>query len=212
MSEQFSGYSGLTGYDLVGMDSSDSSDSSSSGNEQQSLFTPASALRNALDDADDNANNEDGDAQLEDMPSPRIPRSPGPENIQGEEQNEIPFWRDPIVLAEAYRRELSPNFESDEQVNQIVNVIVRSKNVQKRIIDLTRYLADAYNDYIEDLEEDDESMNLSEYIIEIARGEIRTPTGFMTLDAILNWRWDLWWDAIVHLVLPVTSLVVVICA
>lgn len=52
----------------------------------------------------------------------------------------------------------------------------------------------------------------SEYIIEIARGEIRTPTGFMTLDAILNWRWDLWWDAIVHLVLPVTSLVVVICA
>jgi dipeptide transport system permease protein len=52
----------------------------------------------------------------------------------------------------------------------------------------------------------------NQYIEQIARGTIRTPTGFMTVDALLNGRFDLFWNALQHLVLPVTTLVVVICA
>ena len=50
------------------------------------------------------------------------------------------------------------------------------------------------------------------FLTEIARGEIATPTGFMTIDALINGRFDLFWDALIHLVLPVTTLVVVISA
>jgi dipeptide transport system permease protein len=52
----------------------------------------------------------------------------------------------------------------------------------------------------------------NQFIEQIARGTIRTPTGFMTIDALINGRFDLLWDALKHLVLPVTTLVVVICA
>jgi dipeptide transport system permease protein len=52
----------------------------------------------------------------------------------------------------------------------------------------------------------------NEFIEQIARGTIRTPTRFMTVDALINGRFDLFWDALQHLVLPVTTLVVVICA
>ena len=50
------------------------------------------------------------------------------------------------------------------------------------------------------------------FITEFARGEITQYTRFMTIDAILNRRWDLLWDALVHLVLPVTTLSVVVTA
>jgi dipeptide transport system permease protein len=41
-----------------------------------------------------------------------------------------------------------------------------------------------------------------EFIFEIASGAIPTPTGFMTVDALLAGRWDLFWDAIKHMILP----------
>lgn len=50
------------------------------------------------------------------------------------------------------------------------------------------------------------------FITEFARGEITQYTRFMTIDAILNRRPDLLWDALVHLVLPVTTLSVVVTA
>jgi peptide/nickel transport system permease protein len=31
-------------------------------------------------------------------------------------------------------------------------------------------------------------------------------TGINTIDAIVNWRWDIWWDAAKHLILPVITL------
>ena len=52
----------------------------------------------------------------------------------------------------------------------------------------------------------------NELLTEIAQGTIATPTGLMTIDAIYNQRWDMLWDAILHLVLPVTTLTVVISA
>lgn len=47
------------------------------------------------------------------------------------------------------------------------------------------------------------------FFTELAKGDIATPTGFMTLDALLNRRFDLFWDALTHLVLPVLTLAVV---
>lgn len=35
---------------------------------------------------------------------------------------------------------------------------------------------------------------------------LATVTGLMTIDAILAWRWDVWWDAVRHLILPSTAL------
>lgn len=32
-------------------------------------------------------------------------------------------------------------------------------------------------------------------------------TGLLTVDAILNWRWDIFWDALYHLILPTINLV-----
>ena len=52
----------------------------------------------------------------------------------------------------------------------------------------------------------------TQFITEIAQGTIKTPTGFMTIDALINGRFDLFFDALKHLVLPVTAMVVVICA
>jgi peptide/nickel transport system permease protein len=47
------------------------------------------------------------------------------------------------------------------------------------------------------------------FVTEIATGSINTPTGFMILDALLIGRFDLLVDALLHLVLPVTTLAVV---
>ena len=51
-----------------------------------------------------------------------------------------------------------------------------------------------------------------DFLTEIARGTIETPTGFMTVDALLNGRFDMFVDALLRLVLPVTTLVVVLGA
>ncbi|MGL4610694.1 MAG: ABC transporter permease, partial [Trueperaceae bacterium] len=45
------------------------------------------------------------------------------------------------------------------------------------------------------------------YLEEIARGSIRTPTGFMTIDALVNGRFDMFFNALQHLVLPVLTIV-----
>jgi len=50
------------------------------------------------------------------------------------------------------------------------------------------------------------------YVTEIAQGEITQYTRFMTLDAILNGRFDMFIDAVQRLVLPVITLAVVIMA
>ena len=47
------------------------------------------------------------------------------------------------------------------------------------------------------------------FFTELAKGTITTPTGFMTIDALINGRLDLFWDALMHLVLPVLTLAVV---
>lgn len=47
---------------------------------------------------------------------------------------------------------------------------------------------------------------------EIIRPEFERYTGFLTLDAALNGRFDILWDALMHLVLPVATLVLVISA
>lgn len=52
----------------------------------------------------------------------------------------------------------------------------------------------------------------TEFLTQIGRGDIQIFTGFMTIDAILNGRLDLLVDALLHLVLPVTTLAVVITA
>jgi dipeptide transport system permease protein len=46
------------------------------------------------------------------------------------------------------------------------------------------------------------------YLEEIARGTITTPTGFMTVDALLNGRPDMFVNAVSHLVLPTLTIVV----
>lgn len=52
----------------------------------------------------------------------------------------------------------------------------------------------------------------NEMQVEIANGRIVQYTRLMTVDAILNGRWDMLWAAIVHLVLPVVTLSVVVTA
>jgi dipeptide transport system permease protein len=47
----------------------------------------------------------------------------------------------------------------------------------------------------------------SSYAEEIARGTITTPTGFMTVDALLNGRPDMLLNALNHLALPVLTIV-----
>jgi dipeptide transport system permease protein len=47
------------------------------------------------------------------------------------------------------------------------------------------------------------------YSLEIARGAIQTPTNLMTFDALLNGRLDMFFDALEHLVLPVSTLVLI---
>lgn len=47
---------------------------------------------------------------------------------------------------------------------------------------------------------------------EVVRPEFERYTGFMTLDALLNRRFDIFRDALMHLVLPVSTLVLVISA
>lgn len=49
----------------------------------------------------------------------------------------------------------------------------------------------------------------TEYLIEIARGSFNNYTGLLTLDALLNGRFDIFWDALKHLILPVITLSVV---
>ncbi len=46
----------------------------------------------------------------------------------------------------------------------------------------------------------------------VIRPEFERYTGFMTLDALLNGRFDIFWNALMHLVLPVSTLVLVISA
>ena len=46
----------------------------------------------------------------------------------------------------------------------------------------------------------------------IIRPEFERYTGFLTLDSLLNGRFDIFWNAILHLVLPVATLVLVISA
>ena len=37
-------------------------------------------------------------------------------------------------------------------------------------------------------------------------------TGMITVDAILNWRWDVFWDGLYHIILPAFNLVLLSCA
>ena len=46
----------------------------------------------------------------------------------------------------------------------------------------------------------------------IIRPEFHRYTGFLTLDSLLNGRFDIFWNAILHLILPVATLVLVISA
>ncbi len=46
----------------------------------------------------------------------------------------------------------------------------------------------------------------------IIRPEFERYTGFLTLDSLLNGRFDIFWNALMHLVLPVATLVLVISA
>lgn len=39
-------------------------------------------------------------------------------------------------------------------------------------------------------------------------GEFRRFTGLITIDGVLNWRWDMVWDAFYHLILPTINLVI----
>jgi peptide/nickel transport system permease protein len=44
------------------------------------------------------------------------------------------------------------------------------------------------------------------FILQIAIGNFRTVTGMYTIDAIINGRWDIFWDALQHLILPAITL------
>jgi peptide/nickel transport system permease protein len=44
------------------------------------------------------------------------------------------------------------------------------------------------------------------YTLDVARDTFHAVTGMMTLDALLNGRFDIFWDAIKHLVMPVVTL------
>jgi dipeptide transport system permease protein len=46
----------------------------------------------------------------------------------------------------------------------------------------------------------------NEYLIEVSRATFKRYTNFITLDALLNGRFDILWDALVHMVLPVATL------
>lgn len=45
-----------------------------------------------------------------------------------------------------------------------------------------------------------------------ALGDLQRYTGLLTLDAALNGRWDIAWDALRHLILPATTLLIVLSA
>ena len=47
------------------------------------------------------------------------------------------------------------------------------------------------------------------YAIQIASGGFESYTGFLTLDSLLNGRFDIFWDALKHLILPVITLATV---
>ena len=47
------------------------------------------------------------------------------------------------------------------------------------------------------------------YAIEIATSDFRRVTGMLTIDALINGRFDIFWNALKHLVLPVVTLTVV---
>ena len=47
------------------------------------------------------------------------------------------------------------------------------------------------------------------YLIEIASGGFKNFTGLLTLDALLNGRFDVFWNALKHLILPVVTLSVI---
>jgi peptide/nickel transport system permease protein len=49
----------------------------------------------------------------------------------------------------------------------------------------------------------------TQYAIQVASGGFERYTGFMTLDALLNGRFDIFWDVLKHLVLPVITLTIV---
>lgn len=50
------------------------------------------------------------------------------------------------------------------------------------------------------------------YSIYLATGDIKSYTHLYLLDAILNWRWDYFWDVFKHMILPVVTLSVVLSA
>jgi ABC-type dipeptide/oligopeptide/nickel transport system permease component len=50
------------------------------------------------------------------------------------------------------------------------------------------------------------------FVIEMAQGGFRRVTGFMTVDSLINGRWDIFVDAVRHLVLPVLTLSTVLSA
>ena len=52
----------------------------------------------------------------------------------------------------------------------------------------------------------------SRFAAAVIRPDFERYTHFMTIDALLNGRVDIFWDAILHLILPVTTLVLVISA
>ncbi|MEF2276668.1 ABC transporter permease [Deinococcus sp. YIM 134068] len=43
-------------------------------------------------------------------------------------------------------------------------------------------------------------------------GDLRRPTGMLSIDAMLNGRWDVAWDVIQHMILPALTLVIVLSA
>lgn len=49
----------------------------------------------------------------------------------------------------------------------------------------------------------------TKFLIQIASGGFRHFTGLLTLDALLNGRLDIFWDALKHLILPVVTLAVI---
>lgn len=49
----------------------------------------------------------------------------------------------------------------------------------------------------------------TQYLLEVGRAGFTTYTGMMTIDSLINLRFDIFWDALKHLVLPVLTLAVV---
>ena len=47
------------------------------------------------------------------------------------------------------------------------------------------------------------------FVVELASADFQRPTGLLTIDSLINGRFDIFWNAVLHMILPVTTLAII---